>query len=113
MSALYDCGCACMSALYDCGCACMSALYDCGCACMSAVGSAVLTHTWGPGCDECKAQFQRVARAYEVLSDAMKRRIYDSEQKLMEKSIQSNTIAITTANYKGGCSSMYTSVRRA
>jgi preprotein translocase subunit Sec63 len=52
-----------------------------------------------PGCEECKINFQRAARAYEVLSDPMKRKIYDNEQTLMEKSIASNTVTITTANY--------------
>jgi len=58
---------------------------------------------WHPdknqGCAECHTTFQRVARAYEVLSDGMKRKIYDKEQTLMEKSITSNTESLTTANY--------------
>ena len=35
----------------------------------------------------------------QVLSDGMKRKIYDKEQTLMEKSITSNTESLTTANY--------------
>ena len=53
-----------------------------------------------PGCDECKVKFNRAVRAYEVLSDPMKRKIYDKEQKLMEKAIKSDSVAITTDNYK-------------
>lgn len=63
-----------------------------------------LAMKWHPdkntGCDECNVKFQRVARAYEVLSDTMKRKIYDKEQKMMETSIKSDAIVITSANYK-------------
>lgn len=63
-----------------------------------------LAMKWHPdkntGCDDCKVKFQRVARAYEVLSDPMKRKIYDKEQKMMEKSIKSDSVVITSANYK-------------
>eukprot|EP00960_Hanusia_phi_P055666 763026-Hanusia_phi.AAC.10 len=52
-----------------------------------------------PNCEECQLKFQRVARAYEILSDPMKRKIYDKEQKLMESAIKSNTVSITTSNY--------------
>jgi len=48
---------------------------------------------------EAKLKFERITKAYEILSDSMKRKIYDKEQTLMEKSITSNTVAITTANY--------------
>jgi DnaJ-class molecular chaperone len=40
-----------------------------------------LAMKWHPdknaGCEDCQVKFQRVARAYEVLSDPMKRKIYD------------------------------------
>ena len=63
-----------------------------------------LAMKWHPdknaGCEDCMLKFQRVARAYEVLSDPMKRKIYDNEQKMMEKSIKSDSVMITSANYK-------------
>ena len=61
-----------------------------------------LAMKWHPdknaGCEDCQVKFQRVARAYEVLSDPMKRKIYDKEQKMMEKSIRSES-SIPPHNY--------------
>jgi hypothetical protein len=58
-----------------------------------------LAMKWHPdknaGCEDCQVKFQRVARAYEVLSDPMKRKIYDKEQKMMEKSIRSECTILT------------------